>query len=116
MKEHTINIGAQVKRGSAELAILAVLADGPLHGYEISKRIERQSHGLLRFNLASLYPLLYRMEKRGWVSGNWEGPAGGSQRRYYRLGPAGKRRLVPLREEWGQLFRALHTLAGVNHA
>ena len=116
MKDHTINIGAQVKRGSAELAILSVLSDGPLHGYEISKRIERQSHGLLRFNLASLYPLLYRMEKRGWVSGNWEGPAGGRQRRYYRLGPAGKRRLVPLREEWGQLFRALHTLAGVNHA
>jgi len=116
MKEHAINIGAQVKRGSAELAILAVLADGPLHGYEISKRIERQSQGLLRFNLASLYPLLYRMEKRGWVTGNWEGPAGSRQRRYYRLGPAGKRRLAPLREEWGQLFRALHTLAGVTHA
>jgi len=115
MKVHTINIGAQVKRGSAELAILSVLANGPLHGYEISKRIERQSHGLLRFNLASLYPLLYRMEKCGWVTGNWEGPAGGRQRRYYRLGAAGKRRLVPLREEWGQLFRALHTLAGVTH-
>jgi DNA-binding PadR family transcriptional regulator len=116
MKEHTINIGAQVKRGSAELAILAVLAGGPLHGYEISKRIERQTQGMLRFNLASLYPLLYRMERRGWLKAAWEEPAGGRQRRYYRLGPAGKRRLVPLREEWGQLFRALHTLAGVNHA
>ena len=110
------HIGAQVKRGSAELAILSVLADGPLHGYEISKRIERQTQGLLSFNLASLYPLLYRMEKRGWVKGNWEGPAGGRRRRYYRLGAAGKQRLVPLREEWGQLFRALNSLAGVSRA
>jgi len=116
MSERAFNIGAQIKRGSAELAILSVLAEGPLHGYEISKRIERQSQGLLSFNLASLYPLLYRMEKRGWVKGNWEGPAGGRRRRYYRLGPAGKRRLVPLREEWGQLFQALNSLAGVSHA
>jgi DNA-binding PadR family transcriptional regulator len=113
---HIINIGSQVKRGSAELAILSVLEDGPLHGYQIAKRIESQTQGLLRFNLASLYPLLYRMENLGWVKGTWERPAGGRRRRYYRLGPAGKRRLVPLREEWGRLFRALNCLAGVTHA
>jgi transcriptional regulator len=116
MKGSVINIGSQVKRGSAELAILAVLADGPLHGYQIAKRIEHQTQGLLRFNLASLYPLLYRMEKRGWVKGTWEGPAGGRRRRYYRLAPAGKRRLIPLREEWAQFFRALNRLAGVTNA
>jgi transcriptional regulator len=116
MKDERINIGTQVKRGSAELAILSVLAEGPLHGYQIAKRIERQTQGLLRFNLASLYPLLYRMEKRGWVKGTWEGAPGGRRRRYYRLAPAGKRRVVPLREEWAQLFRALNRLAGVTHA
>ena len=116
MKDLTVSIGPQIKRGSAELAILSVLAEGPLHGYQIAKRIERQTRGLLSFNLASLYPLLYRMEKRGWVKGTWEDPPGGRRRRYYRLAPAGKRRLVPLREEWAQLFRALNRLAGVTHA
>ena len=116
MKPRTTNIGPQVKRGSAELAILSVLAQGPLHGYEIAKRIERRTQGALRFNLASLYPLLYRMERRGWLKATWEEPASGRRRRYYRLAPAGKRRVVPLREEWGQLFRALNSLAGVTHA
>ena len=116
MKECEANIGNQIKRGSAELAILSVLAEGPLHGYEISKRIERQTQGALRFNLASLYPLLYRMERRGWLKAAWEEPAGGRRRRYYRLEEEGKRRLVPLREEWRQLFQALDSLAGVSRA
>jgi transcriptional regulator len=116
MRDSTVNVGPQVKRGSAELAILSVLAEGPLHGYQIAKYIERQTQGLLRFNLASLYPLLYRMEKRGWVKGTWEGETGGRRRRYYRLAAAGRRRLVPLRAEWGKLFQALNRLAGVTHA
>ena len=116
MKECETNIGNQIKRGSAELAILSVLAEGPLHGYEIAKRIQRQTQGTLRFNLASLYPLLYRMERRGWLKAAWDEPAGGRRRRYYRLEEAGKSRLVPLREEWRQLFQALDSLAGVTHA
>jgi transcriptional regulator len=116
MKDLMVSIGPQIKRGSAELAILSVLAEGPLHGYQIAKRIERQTRGVLSFNLASLYPLLYRMEKRGWVKGTWEDPPGGRRRRYYRLTPAGRRRLVPLREEWAQFFQALNRLAGVTHA
>jgi transcriptional regulator len=114
--DNTINIGSQIKRGSAELAILSVLADEPLHGYEIARRIEQQSQGLLRFNHASLYPLLYRMENLGWVTSKWEGSAAGRRRRYYWLAPAGKRRIAPLRAEWSQLFRALSFLAGVTHA
>jgi DNA-binding PadR family transcriptional regulator len=116
MKDLMVGIGPQIKRGSAELAILCVLAEEPLHGYEIAKRIERQTQGALRFNLASLYPLLYRMERRGWLKATWEEHASGRRRRYYRLAPAGKRRVLPLREEWGQLFRALNNLAGVTHA
>ena len=56
-------VGAEIKRGTAELAILSVLEAGDLHGYEIARRIEKETHGKLRFTLASLYPLLYRMEK-----------------------------------------------------
>ncbi len=101
-----------IKRGSGELAILTVLAAGRLHGYEIAKRIEQQTAGVLRFNLASLYPMLYGMEKRGWVKGTWEIAHSGRRRRCYRLTPAGRKRLAPLRREWAEFFRALQLLAG----
>jgi PadR family transcriptional regulator, regulatory protein PadR len=105
-----------IKRGSGELAILTVLAEGRLHGYEIAKRIEQQTAGVLRFNLASLYPLLYGMEKRGLVKGTWEIAPSGRRRRCYRLTPTGRKRLAPLRREWAEFFRALQRLAEAAHA
>ena len=111
-----LKVSPQVKRGSAELAILALLTEAPLHGYEIAKRIERRTAGVLRFDVASLYPVLYGMESRGWVKGRWEQAANGRRRRYYRLTAEGRRRLQPLRREWRQFFRALNRLAKVAHA
>jgi PadR family transcriptional regulator, regulatory protein PadR len=111
-----LGIDAKIKRGSGELAILALLNQEPLHGYEISKRIARVTGGILQFNLASLYPLLYRLERRGWVKGKWEEAKSGRKRRCYHLTRAGKKQLAPLREEWGLFFRALHRIAGVAHA
>lgn len=109
-------ISSNIKRGSAELAILSVLAHRPLHGYEIAQRIDRQTHGALRFTLASLYPLLYRMESRGWLRASWGETPGGRARRYYRLTAAGRKKLVPLRNQWRELFRALGRLAEAPHA
>ena len=109
-------IGAGTKRGTAELAILSVLEGGSLHGYEIARRIERQTRGKLRFTLASLYPLLYRMENKGLVRGAWEVSGNGRRRRCYRLTAAGKKKLLPLRQEWSDLFRALRQLAKVADA
>src|SRR5216110_157167 len=79
----------ELKKGSAELLILSLVEARPRHGYEISKLIEARSDGVLRFNVASLYPLLYRLEKRGWIEGRWVEKAGQRRRRYYRLTPAG---------------------------
>jgi transcriptional regulator len=109
-------VGAGIKRGTAELAILSVLETGELHGYEIARRIERETRGKLRFTLASLYPLLYRMEKRGWVRGEWQIAESGRRRRRYRLTSAGKKKIAPLRAEWSELFRALRQLAKVADA
>jgi len=106
-------IGANIKRGSAELAVLALLSQGPLHGYEIAKRIERQTRGILRFDLASLYPLLYRLEKREWVKATWETAPNGRRRRFYRITTIGRKKLSPMREEWRLFFRAFGRLAGV---
>jgi len=99
-------IGSGIKRGTAELAVLSVLQDAPLHGYELARRIEQQTNGALRFTLAALYPMLYRMEQQRWIRGTWETSANGRRRRCYRLTPAGKKKLSPLQREWAELFRA----------
>ena len=106
----------QIKRGSAELAVLAVLAEAPLHGYEIAKRIREQTGGVVTFDVAALYPLLYSMETRGWVQASWEETPSGRRRRCYRLTADGKRRLTPLRREWRDFFRALNRLARLSDA
>ena len=62
----------ELKKGSAELLILSLVEDRPRHGYDIGKLIQTRSGGALRFNVASLYPLLYRLEKRGWIDGRWK--------------------------------------------
>jgi len=109
-------IAPGIKRGTAELAVLSILEGGPLHGYEMARRIEQQTQGALQFTLASLYPLLYRMEKRGWVRGAWEASGSGRRRRCYRLTSSGKKKLAPIRAEWSELFRALRRLTKVSHA
>jgi PadR family transcriptional regulator, regulatory protein PadR len=109
-------IGTDVKKGTAELAILSILEDGPLHGYELSRRIEAQTKGSLSFSLAALYPMLYRMEQRRWIRGAWETSSSGRRRRYYRLTAQGKKQLQPLRAEWLELFRALRRLTKVSNA
>ena len=109
-------VSSKIARGSAEVAILTLLADQPLYGFEIAKRIEQKTKGALSFTLASLYPMLYELEKRGWVSGRWEANQAGRDRRYYCLTAAGKKALAPLRREWKIFFRALDRLAGVANA
>src|SRR6202011_1694079 len=80
----------ELKKGSAELLILSLIEHRPRHGYEISKLIEERSEGVLKFNVASFYPLLYRLEKRGFISGRWVEKAGQRPRRYYELKAQGK--------------------------
>jgi PadR family transcriptional regulator, regulatory protein PadR len=109
-------IDSKIARGSAELAILALLAKQPLYGFEIAKRIEDDTDGALQFRLASLYPMLYDLERRGWVKGQWEANRAGRDRRYYSLTATGRKRLAPLRRQWRVFFQALDRLAGVTRA
>jgi PadR family transcriptional regulator, regulatory protein PadR len=109
-------IPSKISRGSAELAILSLLEKQALYGFEICKRIEEGSDGALSFTLASLYPMLYELEKRRWIEGKWEANQAGRDRRYYRLTQEGKKQLAPLRREWRAFFVALDQLTGVNHA
>src|SRR5574337_153929 len=104
------------KKGSAELLILSLVEALPRHGYEISKLIEQRSHGALRFHVASLYPLLYRLEKRGWVEGRWVEKAGQRRRRYYRLTPRGRKVLASQRRGWQAFVAAINRIVEVEHA
>jgi DNA-binding PadR family transcriptional regulator len=105
-----------LKRGSAELAVLSVLAEEPLHGYELARRIEGLTGGELRFTLASLYPLLYRLEKRGALVADWKTAPSGRSRRYYRITPRGRGQLQPLQERWRRYLQALRRLPGLADA
>ncbi len=105
-----------LQKGSAEVLVLAVL-DGPQrHGYEIAQLIENRSDGRLKFPAATLYPLLYKLEKRGLVEGRWVEKAGQRRRRFYRLTAAGRAALGERRRLWREFFEALDRVARVKHA
>jgi PadR family transcriptional regulator PadR len=106
----------ELKKGSAELLILSLVEHRPRHGYEISKLIEERSDGVLRFNVASLYPLLYRLERRGWVDGRWVEKAGQRRRRYYRLTAEGRKVLAAQRRTWREFVAAIERVTELEHA
>jgi transcriptional regulator len=105
-----------LKKGSAELLILSLLEHQPRHGYELSKLIEGRSRGSVRFNVASLYPLLYRLERRGWIQGRWVEKAGQRRRRYYRLTAGGHKVLAQRRRSWAEFVDAVRRIAGSEYA
>ena len=106
----------ELKKGSAELMILSLLEYRPRHGYEIGQLIELRSRGAVRFNVASLYPLLYRLEKRNWIKGRWIEKAGQRRRRYYRLTSAGKKMLAKQRHGWAEFVAAVKLITATQHA
>jgi PadR family transcriptional regulator, regulatory protein PadR len=106
----------ELKKGSAELLILSLVEDQPRHGYDIGNLIEQRSSGTLKFNVASLYPLLYRLEKRRWIQGRWVEKAGQRRRRYYRLTAEGKKVLAAQRNSWRDFVEAINLITGIKHA
>jgi PadR family transcriptional regulator, regulatory protein PadR len=106
----------ELKKGSAELLILSLIEHRPRHGYEISKLIEQRSGGMLKFNVASFYPLLYRLEKRGFISGRWVEKAGQRRRRYYQLTAQGKTVLKERRSSWAEFVAAVNRITGGEYA
>jgi PadR family transcriptional regulator PadR len=106
----------ELKKGTAEVLILSLLEDCPRHGYEIAKLIEKRSEGVLEFHVASLYPMLYRLERRGWIEGRWLEKSGQRRRRFYRLTAAGRRALPVQRKTWREFIRAIERVAQVGDA
>src|SRR5262249_45541771 len=105
----------ELKKGSAELLILSLVEDRARHGYEIAKLIENRSDGRLRFKVASLYPLLYRLEERGWIQGKWIEKAGERRRRFYRITAKGRQVLAEQRDNWLGFIDAIRRITGIDY-
>jgi transcriptional regulator len=110
------DVTPDVKKGSAELLVLALVEDCARHGYEIGKLIEERSGGVLKFHIASLYPMLYRLERRGVIAGRWVEKPGQRRRRFYRITARGRRLLASHRTRWEEFITALTRVAGIRHA
>lgn len=107
---------ADLKKGSAEFLVLSLLEHQARHGYELSKLIESRSKGVLAFHVASLYPLLYRLEERRWIVGRWVEKAGVRRRRFYYITAEGQRVLKAQRKSWREFVAAVANVSGVRHA
>jgi PadR family transcriptional regulator PadR len=112
----TLAVEHDWKKGSAELLVLSLLEDQPRHGYEIARLIDVRSGGSIHFHAASLYPLLYRLEKRDWIEGRWLEKANQRRRRYYRLTAQGERILAEQRRQWLEFAGAVARITGVQYA
>jgi PadR family transcriptional regulator PadR len=106
----------ELKKGSAELLVLSLVQRQPRHGYEICKLIEARSRGELKFNVASLYPLLYRLEKRGWIQGRWIEKSGQRRRRFYRLTAVGRKALPVQQRVWLSFVESIQRITAVENA
>jgi PadR family transcriptional regulator PadR len=106
----------ELKKGSAEFLILSLVEDQDRHGYDIARLIEVRSKGDLKFHAASLYPLLYRLEGRGWIKGRWLEKAGARRRRLYRLTPKGHDILAAQRQSWKAFVAAINRVTAPGRA
>ena len=100
-------IERDLKRSSASVLVLALLEEEPLHGYEIGKRIEARSGGKIALNAASLYPLLYRLEERGWLESSWGESENKRRAKYYKLTAAGRKQLKEETQAWERVSLAM---------
>ena len=109
-------LARELKRGSTELLILALLEERDRHGYELARLIDERSRGTISFYAASLYPSLYRMEEKNLIEGRWVEKAGQRRRRYYRLTKQGRKVLSSQRSVWESFFEALNRVARITPA
>ena len=106
----------ELKKGSTDMLVLALLEERQRHGYEIGKQIELGSGGRLKFRIGSLYPILCRLEDRGLISGRWVERSGERRRRYYRLTAEGRKALAHERNLWKQFVTTINAITRTRHA
>jgi len=108
--------GNEFRKGSAEIMLLSLLEERDRHGYELARLIDRRSDGELTLHVASLYPILYRLERRGLIQGRWIEKSGERRRRFYRLTSDGAKTLAAQRRSWSAFLSALNRVARLRQA
>lgn len=98
---------AELLQGTLDMLILRVTALRPIHGYAIVQRIQQLSQHALQIRQGSLYPALYRLERRGWLKSEWKTTEGGRQAKFYSLTKAGRRQLEAEKASWNHLCEAI---------
>ena len=98
--------------GTLDMLVLKVLANGPQHGYAIATRLELLSAAVLQVEEGSLYPALYRMEQRGWITSEWAVTENNRRARFYKLTRTGRRQLESETESWARLTAAVQSVLG----
>ena len=104
------NIERELKRGSLELIVLHLLAPAEAYGYEIVSKLTAETNGALEVTDGTLYPVLYRLERAGFVAIRWETPERGVPRKYYSLTDAGRDELARLTQQWTTFASAMSKL------
>jgi transcriptional regulator len=97
-------------QGTLDLLILKTLILSPLHGWGISKRLRELSDEVLVIGQGSLYPALYRLEDRGWVTAEWSLSDEGRRTKVYSLTAAGRQQLVAERSQWRRFSAAVESI------
>lgn len=105
-----------LQKSSSEIVLLALLEARPRHGYELAKLVESGSDEKLQYQVASIYPMLYRLEQKGLVRGKWIEKPNERRRRFYELTAQGRKALAAQRRTWREFFTALNRLTGFDHA
>jgi transcriptional regulator len=109
-------IKTELKKGTAPLLVLALLEHEQRHGYELTKQVAERTNGILKLQAASLYPLLYRMEKKGWIVGRWVERPNERRRRFYRITASGRKQLEAERSSWQEFITAVSQIAEARYA
>lgn len=107
---------SELRKGSAELLVLALLRERSRHGYEIARLIEERSNGEIVVHSATLYPTLYRLERKKLITGRWIERAGQRRRRFYRITASGRAVLGEQKTAWKRFFAALHRVTSLREA
>jgi transcriptional regulator len=94
-------------QGTLDLLILKSISLEPRHGWDISERIQQMSSDILQVQQGSLYPALHRLERRGWIKGNWDTTENRRRARYYRITTAGRKQLAEETRSWRMLVTAV---------
>lgn len=106
----------ELLKGTTDILVLAALQEGPCHGYDLMERLCRRSRGIFEMAEGTMYPLLHKLEAKGWIEGAWENTGSQRRRRVYRLTRSGRKQLADRAREWKVLAEGMAlVLGGLDH-